>query len=124
MLHSDDDDRVDSGPVGPAFRLVEANDVFVERPVPQDRAGGGAPERAGPSRPLAGGSWYRRAGAVPAIQSGRTDLTREGELVGTSAIGGVEVDAELRAVGICCTARLSDFGPGDLVVVQVEVALY
>jgi hypothetical protein len=76
------------------------------------------------SLPLAEGSLSRPADAILAIQSVRTYLTREGELAPTSAIGGVEVDAELRAAGICCTARLSDFGPGDLVVVRVEVSLY
>jgi hypothetical protein len=57
----------------------------------------------------------------------RIYLTREGELGATSAIGGMEVDAELRPAGIFCTARLSDFGASDLVVVRVEVvevALY
>jgi hypothetical protein len=76
------------------------------------------------SLPLAEGSSSRPAGAILAIQSVRTYLTREGALAATSAIGGVEVDADLRPGGIFCTARLSDFGASDLVVVRVEVALY
>jgi hypothetical protein len=39
-------------------------------------------------------------------------------------IGGLEVHAELRDGNLVCAAALSDFGPGDLVVVQVEVAVY
>jgi hypothetical protein len=58
------------------------------------------------------------------ITSVRTFLTRHGEAAATSAIGGLEVHAELRQGGIWCTAQLSDFGAGDLVVVQVEVALF
>jgi hypothetical protein len=41
----------------------------------------------------------------------------------SSAIGGVDVKAELRGTAIVCRASLTDFGPGDLVVVQVDVAL-
>jgi hypothetical protein len=73
---------------------------------------------------LAEASSYRPADAILAIQSVRAYLTREGELVATSAIGGVEVDAELRPAGIFCTAQVSDFGAGDLAVVRVEVSLY
>ncbi len=55
----------------------------------------------------------------------RVYLTRTADpAAGSSAIGGVEVAAELGAAGIVCRASLSDFGPGDLVVVQVDVALY
>jgi hypothetical protein len=36
----------------------------------------------------------------------------------------LEVHAELREGGIFCTVQLGDFGAGDLVVVQIEVALY
>jgi hypothetical protein len=72
-------------------------------------------------------SWPRGAAAAPivAIQRVRAYLTRQGEPAeATSAIGGVEVHAELRGADILCTAQLSDFGPGELVVVQVEVALF
>jgi hypothetical protein len=68
-------------------------------------------------------SWA--AGGVLAIERVRAYLTRQGEAgAATSAIGGVEVHAELREGGIVCTVQLGDFGEGDLVVVQVEVALY
>ena len=72
--------------------------------------------------PLASG--LRPAELLLATQAVRAYLTRTGEQAATSAIGGVEVGAELRAGGIVCRASLSDFGPGDLVVVQVEVALF
>jgi hypothetical protein len=62
------------------------------------------------------------SGFIVAITSVRTYLTRV--TAAGSAIGGVEVHAELRPSGIFCTAQLSDFGAADLVVVQVEVALY
>jgi hypothetical protein len=35
-----------------------------------------------------------------------------------------EVAAEAHPAGIFCTAKLSDFGAGDLVVVRAEGALY
>ncbi len=55
----------------------------------------------------------------------RAYLTRTADpAAASSAIGGVEVAAELHAGSIVCRASLSDFGPGDLVVVQVEVALF
>ncbi len=55
----------------------------------------------------------------------RAYLTRTADpAAASSAIGGVEVTAELGAGGIVCRASLSDFGPGDLVVVQVNVALF
>ncbi len=55
----------------------------------------------------------------------RATLTRTADpAAGSSAIGGEEVTAELGAGGIVCRAGLSDFGPGDLVVVQVDVALF
>ncbi len=55
----------------------------------------------------------------------RAYLTRTADpAAASSAIGGVEVAAELGAGGIVCRASLSDFGPGDLVVVQVDVALF
>jgi hypothetical protein len=50
-------------------------------------------------------------------------VTRQGEAP-TSAVGGLEVRAQLRDDGILCMAQLSDFGPGYLVVVQVDVALF
>lgn len=76
------------------------------------------------SLPLSEGSVWK-PDAVVAIQSVRAFLTRDGEPVpAASPINGVEVDAELRPGGIFCTAKLSDFGPADLVVARVEVALY
>jgi hypothetical protein len=73
--------------------------------------------------PLSGSkSWA--AGGVLAIERVRTYLARQGEAAATSAIGSVQVHAELREGGIFCTVQLGDFGAGDLVVVQVEVALY
>jgi hypothetical protein len=54
----------------------------------------------------------------------RAYLTRGPDAAAAGAIGGVEVRAELRDPGIVCTARLSDLGPGDLVVVRVDLALY
>ena len=61
---------------------------------------------------------------IVAIERVRTYVTRQGEAAAASAIGGVEVHAELRPGGIFATAQLSDFGTGDLIVVQVEVGLY
>jgi hypothetical protein len=72
-------------------------------------------------------SWPRVVAAAPivAIRRVRAYLTRQGEPAeAMSAIGGVEVHAELRGTDILCTAQLSDFGPGDLVVVQVEVGVF
>ena len=66
---------------------------------------------------------FQPADSVVTIRSVRASLTRDGK-ASASAINGVEVDAELRPTGIFCTAKLSDFGDGDLVVVRVEVALY
>lgn len=40
------------------------------------------------------------------------------------AIGGVAVGVALRGAEAVCTVRLTDFAPGDLVVVQVDVAVY
>ncbi len=55
----------------------------------------------------------------------RAYLTRTADpAAASSLIGGVEVAAELHAGSIVCRAGLSDFGPGDLVVVQVDVALF
>jgi hypothetical protein len=41
-----------------------------------------------------------------------------------TAIGGVEARAQYDAGQVVCTAQLSEFDPGDLVVVQVELAVY
>jgi hypothetical protein len=73
--------------------------------------------------PLPGSnSWA--ANRVVAMERARAYVTRQGEAAAPSAIGGVEVHAELGPSGIVCTAQVSDFGAGDLVVVQVEVGLY
>jgi hypothetical protein len=62
---------------------------------------------------------------VVAITAVRAYVTRHGEGVsGTSPIGGVEVRATLDQRGIVCTASVSDFAGGDLVVVQVDVAVF
>ena len=66
---------------------------------------------------------FRPADSVLAMRSVRASLARDGNSA-ANAINGVEVDAELRPTGIFCTAKRSDFGDGDLVVVRVEVALY
>ena len=66
-----------------------------------------------------------QADCILAIQRVTAYLTRSGEqAAASSAIGGVEAHAELRQDAIVCTASLSDFGPGDLLVVRVEVGLY
>jgi hypothetical protein len=72
--------------------------------------------------PLSEGS-FRLAQSVVAMRSVQASLTRDGNAA-ASATNGVEVHAELRPAGIFCTAKLSDFGEGDLVVVRVEVGLY
>jgi hypothetical protein len=72
-------------------------------------------------------SWPRGVAAalIVAIRRVRAYLTRHAEPAeATSAIGGVEVHADLRGADILCTAQLSEFGPGDLVLVQDEVALF
>jgi YD repeat-containing protein len=79
-------------------------------------------ESAEQAAPIAGPlAWP--SDSIVAIERVRAYLTRQGEAA-TSAIGGVEVHAELRQDGIFCTAQVSDFGAGDLVVVQVEIGLY
>ena len=66
-----------------------------------------------------------RGGAIVATRCVRAYLTRSGDAgAASSVIGGFEVHAELRDGQLVCSAALSDFGPGDLVVVQVEVAVY
>jgi hypothetical protein len=72
--------------------------------------------------PLPEGS-FRPAESVLALRSVRASLARDSKTA-ANAVNGVHVDAELRPTGIFCTAKLSDFGDGDLVVVWVEVALY
>jgi len=67
---------------------------------------------------------YPPSGFVLATPSVRAYLTRTNDPAApSSAIGGVEVQAELRGAAIVCRASLTDFSPGDLVVVQVDVAL-
>jgi hypothetical protein len=62
---------------------------------------------------------------VVAVNNIRTYLTGSGDAgVSRSAIGAVEVWAERREGAIVCCARLSDFGVGDLVVVQADVVVY
>jgi hypothetical protein len=64
-------------------------------------------------------------GGGPTIARVWAYVTRNSEPAeATSAIGGVEVHAELRGTDMLCTAQLSDFGPGDLVVVQVEMGVF
>jgi YD repeat-containing protein len=68
---------------------------------------------------------YPGAMAVLGITGVRAYLTRQGETTGPlSAIGGLEVSAELDRKGFTCRAGVGDFGPADLVVVQVDVAVY
>jgi hypothetical protein len=55
----------------------------------------------------------------------RVYLTQRGDPGAAKAsIGGVELWTELRPNELVCVARLSDFTEGDLVVVQVDVAIY
>jgi hypothetical protein len=62
---------------------------------------------------------------VLGITGVRAFLTRQGETTGPlSAIGGLEVNAEIDRQRVTCRAALSDFGSADLVVVQVDVAIY
>jgi YD repeat-containing protein len=63
--------------------------------------------------------------AAVAIAAVRLSLTRTGEAATeVSPIGGIEVHAELRDGAAVCRAGLSEFAAGDLIVVQVDVALY
>jgi hypothetical protein len=67
----------------------------------------------------------RPADFIVATSRVTVDVTRTHDPTAASnAIGGVEARAALRSGAIVCTASLSDFGPGDLVVVRVEVALF
>jgi len=62
---------------------------------------------------------------IVATRCMRAYLTRTADPgAASSVIAGLEVHAELRDGNLVCAAALSDFGPADLVVVQVEVALY
>jgi hypothetical protein len=68
---------------------------------------------------MAGAPW------IAAIERVRVFLTGQGAAgAPASAIGGVEVHAELRAGRLVCVVELSDFTPQDLVVVQVDLAAY
>ena len=62
---------------------------------------------------------------VVAITGVRASLARPNEPgMTSSAIGGVDVRAELRGDGILLSAQLSDFAGADLVVVQMDLAVY
>jgi hypothetical protein len=62
---------------------------------------------------------------ILAIERLRAYVTRDGQSAApASDIGGVEVHAELQPGRIVCTAQLSDFAAGDLVVVHVDVAVF
>jgi hypothetical protein len=64
-------------------------------------------------------------GLIAAIERVRAFFTREGASgAPASAIGGVEVHAELRGGALVCAVQLSDFTSQDLVVVQVDLAVY
>jgi hypothetical protein len=69
--------------------------------------------------PLDGGGARVAATAVDAYLTGAT-----GDSAPASAIGGVDVRAELRDGQVVCTAGLSGFGAGDLVVLRVDVAIF
>jgi hypothetical protein len=54
----------------------------------------------------------------------RAYVTRaQDQATASSAIGGVEVQSELRSGANVCRAGLADFSAGDPVVVQIDVAL-
>jgi len=62
--------------------------------------------------------------ALVAIRAVRAFLTRPGEPdADPGFVSGLEVEAELRDGRIVCSAQVSDFGSGELVVVQVDVAV-
>jgi hypothetical protein len=62
---------------------------------------------------------------VVAITGVRVSVARPSDsALASSPIGGVEVKAELHDENIVCSAEVSDFAKGDLVVVQVDVAVY
>jgi hypothetical protein len=62
---------------------------------------------------------------VVAIERLRAYLTRGGEpAAAASAIGGIEAHAKLEPRGLVCTVQVSDLAADELVVVEVEVALY
>jgi hypothetical protein len=63
--------------------------------------------------------------AVVAIAAVRANLTRAGDAAAeVSPIGGIDVRAELRDGQAVCRAGLSEFAATDLIVVQVDVAVY
>jgi hypothetical protein len=69
--------------------------------------------------------WAEAGRDVLALTRVRAFLTRQGEPAGrSSAIGGIAVRADLQEHGILCIAESSDLGRGDLIVVQVDVAVY
>ncbi len=62
---------------------------------------------------------------VVAITRVRASLARPSDPgMASSAIGGVDARAEVQGDGILLSARLSDFARADLVVVQMDVAVY
>lgn len=62
---------------------------------------------------------------VVAVNNVRAYLTESSDAgASQNTIGGIEVWAERREGAVVCRARLSDFAPGDLVVVPADVAVY
>jgi hypothetical protein len=62
---------------------------------------------------------------VVAANKVKAYVTRSGESdLAVSEIGGIEVAVELVDDSLCCTVGLSDFRKGELVVVQVDVAIH
>lgn len=62
---------------------------------------------------------------IVAITAVRVSVARPTDSAeASSPIGGVDVKAELRDESIVCSAEVSDFARGDLVVVQVDLAVY
>src|SRR5258708_19297366 len=57
---------------------------------------------------------------MAATQAVRISVTRSPQRA-TASIGGVEVHAEVRGEQVICVARVTDFSPDDLVVVQANV---
>ncbi len=64
------------------------------------------------------------AAAVVAIQRVQASVSGAGQAGAAMPISGIEVHADLRDGRVVCTAQVSDFAAGDLVVVQVEIAVY
>jgi hypothetical protein len=64
-------------------------------------------------------------GDVVAIERLRAYLSRSGEpAAAAGAIGGIDAHAELDPRGLVCTVQVSDLVADELVVVEVNVALY